>query len=98
MYNFPPTPTPLPPAGPAPVTLPNDFGMWSSSGEVINMWNFFGQYTPVVQIMVIAAIIFAAAFIIMRVVNSLNNEDNNDSNKIQNIRVTVRQPQRRRRR
>lgn len=96
MFSFPPTPTPLPPAAAAPINLPDNVSVWESSPYIINLWNFFGQYTPVVQIALIALLVFTAIFIIMRVVDSLNEGEN--GSRRQNIRVTVRQPIRRRRR
>jgi hypothetical protein len=97
MFSIPPTPTPMPAAPAAPLELPGGFGIWDSTDNAIGLWNQFQQYTPIVQIAVILAIVVAAIFVATRVIGSLNSEDPSSA-RAPRINVTVRQPVRRRRR
>lgn len=91
MFNVPPTPTPMPASGPAPLQLPDGFGFWESTDSFIGLWNQFPQYTPVIQIAVILAIIVGAIFIATRVIGSLNSEDPSSA-RAPRVNVTVRSP------
>lgn len=96
MFSIPPTPTALPTAGAPPITLPSGVSsLWESSGEVIGLWNSFGQYTPLVQIFVILGIVIAAVFIAMKIISALQNED---GDKPVPVNVTVKAPTYKRRR
>lgn len=95
MFSIPPTPTAFPTAAAPPINLPSGVGLWDSSDEIINWWNSFGQYTPIVQIFVILGIVVAAVFIIMGIVSALQNED---GDKPVPVNVTVKAPTYKRRR
>lgn len=91
MFNLPPTPTPMPAAPSAPIELPGGFGVWESTDSFIGLWNQFPQYTPVIQIGVILAIVVAAIFVATKVIGSLNSEDPSSA-KAPRLNVTVRAP------
>lgn len=64
---------------------------------MISYWNFFNQYTYVVQILVIFLLVVISIFVIRRIIERLNNEGGNSTSP-RKVTVNVRYPSRRRRR
>lgn len=76
MYQVPPTPTPLPPASPAPVNLSTaGYHVWNFTDESIMIWNTApNSATQVLQIAVIVAIIIGVVFLFMTWLKSVSDE------------------------
>lgn len=62
---MPPTPTLLPPGVPL-VHLPSSYSLWASAPHAIQMWNQAGDIRTVVQLVILAAILFIFVFVLIR--------------------------------
>ena len=62
---IPPTPTPLPP-GVAPIDIPYAVGLWGSSGNMIQAWNWIGTTALVIQAVFLILIVVAGLAVLKR--------------------------------
>lgn len=70
----PPTPT-LMVVPTAPISIPSDLYLWETTDEIVQMWQTNSSATTGIQILVIGAIIAAALFMLIYLLNKLREGD-----------------------
>lgn len=72
--QVPPTPT-LMVVPTAPISIPSDLYLWETTDEIVQMWQTNASATTGIQILVIGAIIAAALFMVIYLLNKLREGD-----------------------
>lgn len=70
---FPPTPTPLPPG--IPVVDMGSYSLWPAASPAIQAWNWMGALGTTLQLIIIAALVIAGVYTVMRFVNQTTRKD-----------------------
>jgi hypothetical protein len=73
-FQLPPTPTPLPP-GDARFVLPTDYTLWGGTDYAIQVWNWWGDWRTVFQVLIIIGLVVIGMFIAYHFVRQFTRRD-----------------------